>query len=174
MSEFNLEEILSSVASNPELLNKISSTVKGEGKDMSQTIGEVVSLLSASGLGGTGGAGSSGGTESTEDLGSYANRTDSGLSDKSTSGSEKASSNSTEDAQETLKGEGLGGFNLDGLLGGKGQGGLEGLLFSLGKGLTSSSALLLAIKPFLSRGRQDLIDTLIKLSKLSALVNLAR
>ncbi|MBQ7353610.1 MAG: hypothetical protein IJW54_06400 [Clostridia bacterium] len=48
------------------------------------------------------------------------------------------------------------------------------LIGSLGKQLSSSSQLLLAIKPYLNKNRQSMVDTMVKLSSLANVINLGR
>ena len=48
------------------------------------------------------------------------------------------------------------------------------LIGSLGKQISNSSQLLLAIKPYLNKSRQGMIDTMIKLSSLAKVINLGR
>lgn len=149
----DISEILSSVASNPDLLDKISSAVKGEGKDMSSALGEVISLISQS-------------------QGENNNAT--------ASGEGKAEENYEESrlGKDGLDKDGLdlgalGDGVLGGLFGDK-SGGIERLIFSLGKGLSSSTALLIALKPFLKKSRQDFIEVIIKLSKLGSIAGLVK
>lgn len=144
----DISEILSSVASNPDLLDKISSAVKGEGKDMSSALGEVISLISQSQGENNGGA-ASGEGEAKENY-------------------EEASLD-----KDGLDLGALGDGALGGLFGDK-SGGIENLIFSLGKGISSSTALLIALKPFLKKSRQDFIEVIIKLSKLGSIAGLVK
>ena len=48
------------------------------------------------------------------------------------------------------------------------------IISSLGTEISNSSPLLLAIKPYLNKSRQNMIDTLIKLSSLAKVINLGR
>ena len=48
------------------------------------------------------------------------------------------------------------------------------IISSLGTEISNSSPLLLAIKPDLNKNRQNMIDTLIKLSSLAKVINLGR
>ena len=156
----DISEILSSVASNPDLLDKISSAVKGEGKDMSSALGEVISLISQS-QGENNSATASGEGESKE----KENYEEASL-DKE--GLVKEGHN-----KEGLDLGALGDGVLGGLFGDK-SGGIERLIFSLGKGLSSSTALLIALKPFLKKSRQDFIEVIIKLSKLGSIGGLVK
>ena len=154
----DISEILSSVASNPDLLDKISSAVKGEGKDMSSALGEVISLISQS-QGENNSATASGEGEAKENY-------------------EEASLDKDGLDKEGLDKKGLDlGALGDGALGrlfGDKSGGIENLIFSLGKGLSSSTALLIALKPFLKKSRQDFIEVIIKLSKLGSIAGLVK
>ncbi len=151
----DISEILSSVASNPDLLDKISSAVKGEGKDMSSALGEVISLISQS-------------------QGENNNATASGEGEaKKKENYEEASLDKEGPDKEGLDLGALGDGVLGGLFGDK-SGGIERLIFSLGKGLSSSTALLIALKPFLKKSRQDFIEVIIKLSKLGSIAGLVK
>ena len=136
----DISEILSSIASNPDLLDKISSAVKGEGKSPQDALGEVISLISET----------------------------QGENNEGTEVSENESNKNDESKEASID-----GLGLDGLFGGKGAG-IENLIFSLGKGLSGSSALLIALKPFLKKSRQDFIEAIIKLSKLGSIANLVK
>ena len=149
----DISEILSSVASNPDLLDKISSAVKGEGKDMSSALGEVISLISQSQGENNSGA-ASGEGEAKENY-------------------EEASLDKEGLDKEGLDLGALGDGVLGGLFGDK-SGGIERLILSLGKGLSSSTALLIALKPFLKKSRQDFIEVIIKLSKLGSIAGLVK
>ena len=46
MSEFNIEDLLSSITSNPELMGKISNIKNSNDKDISQALPDIISLLS--------------------------------------------------------------------------------------------------------------------------------
>lgn len=151
----DISEILSSVASNPDLLDKISSAVKGEGKDMSSALGEVISLISQSQGENNGGAPS--GEGETKEKENY----------------EEASLDKEGLNKDGLDLGALGDGALGGLFGDK-SGGIENLIFSLGKGLSSSTALLIALKPFLKKSRQDFIEVIIKLSKLGSIAGLVK
>lgn len=144
----DISEILNSVASNPDLLNKISNVVKDEGNDMSKSLSEVIALISDA-------------QKENNDDPSQDNDNGNEVDKKSTSSDAKE--------EATLK-----GLNLDELFSSKEKGGLEGLILSLGKGISTSSALLIALKPFLSKSRQDLIEKIINLSKLSSLASLVK
>lgn len=156
----DISEILSSVASNPDLLDKISSAVKGEGKDMSSALGEVISLISQSQ--GENNSATASGEDEAKEKENY----------------EEASLDKDGLDKEGLNKEGLdlgalGDGALGGLFGDK-NGGIERLIFSLGKGLSSSTALLIALKPFLKKSRQDFIEVIIKLSKLGSIAGLVK
>ena len=62
--------------------------------------------------------------------------------------------------------DGQGGFDTSSLLG--------SILPFLSKSIAESSGLLLALKPYLSKKRCDLIDNIIKLSRLASIVSLAK
>ena len=51
---------------------------------------------------------------------------------------------------------------------------LTSLIGSLGNQISNSSQLLLAIKPYLNKNRQEMIDTMVKLSSLAKVINLGR
>ena len=164
----DISEILSSVASNPDLLDKISSAVKGEGKDMSSALGEVISLISQS-QGENNSATASGEGEAKENY-EEASLDKEGLEKE---GLEKDGLDKEGLDKEGLDLGALGDGVLGGLFGDK-SGGIERLIFSLGKGLSSSTALLIALKPFLKKSRQDFIEVIIKLSKLGSIAGLVK
>lgn len=49
-----------------------------------------------------------------------------------------------------------------------------GLIGSLGKQISTNSQLLMAIKPYLNKNRQGMIDTMVRLSSLANVINLGR
>ena len=46
MADFNIEDLLSSITSNPELMGKISNIKNSNDKDISQALPDIISLLS--------------------------------------------------------------------------------------------------------------------------------
>ena len=53
-------------------------------------------------------------------------------------------------------------------------GGTDSILFKLSKSITRNAPLLLALKPYLSKSRCDMIDTAVKISQLSSIMNIAK
>ena len=139
--ENKIEDIVGSVMKNPELLDKISSSIKENGGDMSKSLEDVISLLSS-------------GIET-----------------------ESKDSPKTDDENVTNEGRNEGATNtaqLFDLLSSFGKGNGASFTDGIGRMLNKSAPLLIALKPFLSKPRCELIDTLIKISKLTSIVNLAR
>ena len=150
--ENRIEDIVGSVMKNPELLKKISATLKGNDGDIEKSLGDVVSMIS--------------------EKDSY--KPDEEAKDESdTDSREEAEKKSQEDESEKTTFNGY--DKISELLSsfGKGDKG-SGLLFDFMQALTKSAPLLIALKPFLSRSRCELIDTIIEISKLSSIVNLVR
>ena len=52
--------------------------------------------------------------------------------------------------------------------------GANSFLLSLSKSISKNSPFLLALKPYLSKGRCDMIDTAVKISQLANIINLAK
>jgi hypothetical protein len=122
MSEKSFEEMLSSVTTNPEIMNKISELVdKNKNGEISDTLPDVLSLLS-----------------------SYMKN-------------ENKSEEQPVNAEEKIEN---GDLNVIKMVG------------SLSNEISKSSKLLLAIKPYLSQGRQEMIGNILKLSSLSSVLNL--
>lgn len=150
--EARIEDIISSVTSNPELFEKISSTLKENDGDISKSLGDVVSLISES------------------------------ASDNNENKVENDKKESTEEAKEAWKAENKNGeentsFNNNqffDILSSLGSSKGGGFVSSIGKSLNKCTPLLIALKPYLSHSRCELIDTMIKISKLSSIVNLTR
>ena len=122
MSDTSFESTLSSIASNPELLNKISNVVKNnKSGEISDTLPDVLSILSES-------MGKGQGNDDTKD--------------------DAVEAQSSQDATIGIIGE-------------------------IGTQIKKSTPLLLAIKPYLNKNRQGLVENLVKLSSLASVINLA-
>ena len=132
MIEGSFEEMLSSVTSNKELMSKISQIVDNKNGEISDTLPDVLALLSK-----------------------HIDKKDDGEQNDLQSVGSKTDS----DDRETIS---------SGIL----DNGMVKLISSLCKEISKSSKLLLAIKPYLSKGRQDTISTILKLSSLSSVLNL--
>lgn len=52
--------------------------------------------------------------------------------------------------------------------------GIEGLIFSFCSTISRNAPLLLALKPYLGKEKRDMIDSIVKLSQLASIVNLAK
>ena len=137
--ENNIENIISSTLKNPDLLEKISSAIKGNEGDLGKSLGDVVSLLTK----------------------------EEANNEKSEGNKKEEESGSNEEKSPDL-------------------GQILELVSSFGKGVSKSSVinnvltslhksvpLLIALKPFLSSSRRELIDLILKISKLSSIVSLA-
>ena len=51
---------------------------------------------------------------------------------------------------------------------------VDSLISSLSKSISKNSSLLIALKPYLNKNRCDMIDTVVKVSKLANVMNLAK
>ncbi|MBQ8546511.1 MAG: hypothetical protein IJ437_06195 [Clostridia bacterium] len=142
MSDNSFESILSMISSNPELINKISSTVKDGGGDMEKALSSVVSLIS-------------------ESQGKEA-ATNSEVSQKVEVRTQEnepqidTPSRENEILSEVFK------KNPD------------SFLLSFTKSISKNSAFLLALKPYLNKERKDLIDSVVRISQLASIMNLAK
>ncbi len=135
MSENSFEDIISKITANPELLGKISSSVKGGDGDMGKALSSVIGILS-----------------------------------ESDEFNKKPIENEKQEAKkEPILDTSLGNFTNN-----DDKAGLEGLLFSFCKTISKNTPLLLALKPYLSKDRRDMIDNVVKISQLASIVNLAK
>ena len=135
MAENSFEDIISKISSNPELLNKISSTVKDGTGDIGSALSNVIGILSES-----------------DDIKSV-------MKDDDKKNGEK------EPILDT---------SLDVLQKKDDKTGIEGILFSFCQVIIKNSPLLIALKPYLCKEKQDMIDNVVKLSRLSTIINLAK
>ena len=139
MAEASFEEILNSITSNPDLLNKISKSVKeNEGGDLSNTLEKVISLIQ----------------NNENEPSDFEESNDS--EDKEYKEVDNETRNEAKDSKE------------------RSAVGLDSLILSLGKSMSKTSPLLLALKPYLSKSRCELIDSLINMSRLASIINLAK
>ena len=166
MSENNLSDIISSLAANKDFASMVER-VKESG-DISSIFGEVASLLGTDGE--NGGAKSENVTQvkdsvqetSVADTDEHAQET--GEESKDTDNEAHAAGLLL--GKESESGGGGSGFDIGSLLG--------GLLPLFARSITENSALLLALKPYLNKKRCELIDSIIKISKLAGIVSLAK
>lgn len=134
MSENSFEDIISKIGANPDLLNKISSSVKDGDGDMGKALSSVIDILSQSDILNQGAS-----KEEKKDENDRISDTSLRILDKKDEG-----------------------------------GGVEGFLLSLCKAISKNAPLLIALKPYLSKGRCDMIDSIVKMSQLAGIVNLAK
>ena len=145
MSNNSFESILSMISSNPELLNKISSAVKDGGGDMEKSLSSVVSLIS-------------------ENQGAINNDTKNSLFNEIVP-EEKPIQNEEKIDTEVDKNEILSEvFNKN----------PDSFLLSFTKSISKNSAFLLALKPYLNKERKDIIDSVVRISQLASIMNLAK
>ena len=132
MSENNFEEMLSRLASNPELINKVTSAVKSsEGNEISDTLPNVLSILS-------------------EGLFKNEEKNDVSLKEPSNEvQGEQGAKNEVVSTSELIPEN------------------MSRLISTLGREIGKNTQLLLAIKPYLNKNRQGLIETIVKLSSLA-------
>ena len=130
MAENSFEDIISKITSNPELLNKISSTVKNGDGDMGSALSSVIEILSEN--------------------------------------------NDLKDVEVKSEKEPV----LDTSLGippkSEDKTGIEGVLISFCQIISKNSPLLIALKPYLCKEKCDMIDNIVKLSRLAGIINLAK
>lgn len=139
MAEASFEEVFNSITSNPDLLNKISKSVKeNEGGDLSNTLEKVISLIQ----------------NNENEPSDFEESNDS--EDKEYKEVDNETRNEAKDSKE------------------RSAVGLDSLILSLGKSMSKTSPLLLALKPYLSKSRCELIDSLINMSRLASIINLAK
>ena len=193
MSENNLSDIISSLAANKDFASMVER-VKESG-DLGSILGEVASLLGTQGdKDGISAEISSAQSAPKEaqgyDTSSIADTSDGEafikelhvdnaresdesigyIDDASFSRAENEDRHDGEENSNSLDSrsskDGQGGFDTSSLLG--------SILPFLSKSIAESSGLLLALKPYLSKKRCDLIDNIIKLSRLASIVSLAK
>lgn len=163
MGENNLSDIISSLAANKDFASMVER-VKESG-DLGSILGEVASLLGTEVENGD--AKSENGAQ-TEDSVQERSTSDIGENRQASGAESKDTDNEVEAAGLLLgeKGESGGGFDTGSLLG--------GFLPLFARSITENSALLLALKPYLNKKRCELIDSIIKISKIASLVSLAK
>lgn len=144
MSDNSLEKILAGITSNPELMEKISSTVNSGSGDMEKTLSSVISLIS--------------GTQSN---------------------TKSIDSESENIAPMKEKHEDF-GRNSDTLL--EKNDNKENLydknqlsfLNTFANSISKNSDFLLALKPYLNKERKEIIDNVVRISKIASIMNLAK
>lgn len=192
MSENNLSDIISSLAANKDFASMVER-VKESG-DLGSILGEVASLLGTQGEKDGGSAEISSTQSAPKEAQGYdtsitdtsdgeafikelhvdnARESDESIGyidDASFSRAENEDRHDGEENSNSLDSrsskDGRGGFDTSSLLG--------SILPFLSKSIAESSGLLLALKPYLSKKRCDLIDNIIKLSRLASIVSLAK
>lgn len=144
MSDNSLEKILAGITSNPELMEKISTTVNSGSGDMEKTLSSVISLIS--------------GTQSN---------------------TKSIDSESENIAPKEEKHEDF-GRNSDTLL--EKNDNKENLydknqlsfLNTFANSISKNSDFLLALKPYLNKERKEIIDNVVRISKIASIMNLAK
>lgn len=144
MSDNSLEKILAGITSNPELMEKISTTVNSGSGDMEKTLSSVISLIS--------------GTQSN---------------------TKSIDSESENIAPKKEKHEDF-GRNSDTLL--EKNDNKENLydknqlsfLNTFANSISKNSDFLLALKPYLNKERKEIIDNVVRISKIASIMNLAK
>lgn len=144
MSDNSLEKILAGITSNPELMEKISTTVNSGSGDMEKTLSSVISLIS--------------GTQSN---------------------TKSIDSESENIAPKKEKYEDF-GRNSDTLL--EKNDNKENLydknqlsfLNTFANSISKNSDFLLALKPYLNKERKEIIDNVVRISKIASIMNLAK
>ena len=171
MSENSIADVISALSSNKEFENMIER-VK-EGGDLSSIISEVSSLLSSSY--------EPQNINSNDDFSTSKDESvDEAQEEKSTT-NEADNNETSNEASDIIKSILAGNEasnkqkrsqdeNVENGLGSL----IGGFLPLFAKSISSSSSLLIALKPYLSQKRCDLIDNVIKLSKLAGIVSLIK
>ncbi len=139
MSDNSFESVLSMITSNPELLNKISSTVKDGGDDMSTVLSNVVSLISQN-----------------------QDKTDNNESNVVITNEENTKNSDT--YKDIFKNIDTSKLSVNS----------DSFLSSLSKSISKNSNFLLALKPYLSKNRCEMIDNVVKISQIANIMNLAK
>lgn len=170
MSENNLSDIISSLAANKDFASMVER-VKESG-DISSILGEVASLLGTDGE--NGGAKSENSGAKSENI----TQLEDSLQERSTEDTKNNTQEIGAESEDTDS-EAKKAGELLGKTGGKGDefdtgSLLSGILPIFARSITENSALLLALKPYLSKKRCELIDSIIKISKLASIVSLAK
>ncbi|MBO5378850.1 MAG: hypothetical protein J6A90_00835 [Clostridia bacterium] len=170
MSENNLSDIISSLAANKDFASMVER-VKESG-DISSIFGEVASLL------GTDGENSGAKSENSGAKSENITQSEDSLQETSTEDTINNTQEIGAESEDTDSEAQKAGVVL-GKTGGKGDefdtgSLLSGILPLFARSITENSALLLALKPYLSKKRCELIDSIIKISKLASIVSLAK
>ena len=166
MSENNFEGILSSIMSDPELISKISQIAKSTpGSDMSQILPEIMSLISNRGK------------NEKNDVIYQENENDNSKSaDSRPTINEVSANNENDKASEDLSD--LFSKKSDNSNQNTGIGALgdstANMIFGISRSISKNEPLLCALKPYLSKERQEIIDSIVRLSKIANLMKLAR
>lgn len=175
MSENNLSDIISSLAANKDFAS-IVERVKESG-DISSIFGEVASLLGTDGE--NGGAKSENGGAKSENITQLEDSLQERSTEDTKNNTQEIGAESEDTDSEDADSESQKAGELLGKTGGKGDefdtgSLLSGILPLFARSITENSALLLALKPYLSKKRCELIDSIIKISKLASIVSLAK
>ncbi len=173
MSENNFEGILSSVMSDPELISKISQIAKSTpGSDMSQILPEIMSLISNRGKDNRDSViYQEGEVKDNKSLGSEATfnelnnnkENDNASNDFSDLFSKiiDTSSNKSDNSNQNTGAGALGDSTAN-------------MIYGISRSISKNEPLLCALKPYLSKERQEIIDSIVRLSKIANLMKLAR
>ncbi len=173
MSENNFEGILSSVMSNPELISKISQIAKSTpGSDMSRILPEIMSLISNQGKNNKDNViyqeGEIQDTKNSESEPAF-NESD------STSENDTASDDFSDLLSKIIYTSSNKSDNSNSNAGGKLlNDGTTNMIYGISRSISKNEPLLCALKPYLSKERQDIIDSIVRLSKIANLMKLAR
>ncbi len=173
MSENNFEGILSSIMSDPELISKISQIAKSTpGSDMSQILPEIMSLISNRGK------------NEKNDVIYQENENDNSKSaDSRPTINEVSANNENGKASEDLSdlfskiidtsSNKSDNSNQNTGIGALGDS-TANMIFGISRSISKNEPLLCALKPYLSKERQEIIDSIVRLSKIANLMKLAR
>ncbi|MBE6663807.1 MAG: hypothetical protein E7602_04825 [Ruminococcaceae bacterium] len=144
MSDNSLEKILAGITSNPELIEKISTTVNSGSGDMEKTLSSVISLIS--------------GTQSNTKSIDSESENIAPMKEKH----EDFSRNSDTLLEKNDNKENL--YDKNQL----------SFLNTFANSISKNSDFLLALKPYLNKERKEIIDNVVRISKIASIMNLAK
>ena len=145
MSDNSLEKILADITSNKELMDKISTTVNNGSGDMENTLSSVISLISNSSFNNK--------SSNTQDI---------NTNGEAEENKEKSYEKSDTPPQKIIEEEKIFDKNQLSFLG------------SFANSISKNSDFLLALKPYLNKERKDIIDNVVRISRLASIMNLAK
>ena len=144
MSDNSLEKILAGITSNPELMEKISTTVNSGSGDMEKTLSSVISLIS-------------GAQSNTKSIDSESENIAPMKEKHEDFGRNSDTLLEKNDNKENLYDKNQLSF-----------------LNTFANSISKNSDFLLALKPYLNKERKEIIDNVVRISKIASIMNLAK